>query len=998
MVKTRGLGHVLEVWGEGMVMILTVLPSAEGRLHRHAGNGYLSLLTMLCCVPEAEAAVAGDELMVDVDAHDTGPETDAQDIGAQDAVDEPEGFPGEPRDPSVLTEYADHVAASIWSGQERPELKLSSHGRKVHNLGRPVPAIEDMVVGTGLSPLIACSIDTDDRGLISSFIERWHRETSSFHLPVGEVSIMLDNVASLLHLPIIGAFHDFQPLRTNEAVLLLVELLMVSAKVTMTETDQCGVAYVCLQWLRDVYQRKCQTQHWIAVARAYLLHLLDCTLFANKSATHALCDLTLAGWYAWGATVCGSKATMMIHQDVLMMPKLKELIKHSRFHSKIQESNEEIKKHQAKSNQDTFIINSTPLLNYSEATCSNNDLVHMYDQLNDVSLSTSRQFAGYITLLQLRSAMLIRTTTRCEEGIYSDVQAAPGSSEDPRCLLDAICGASTCAGLSSDFVLLGTALLGAYTDMRGLCASLAMSSAFLHTLSIHGCHMMTWTHYLDHLAAAGQCAPDYIDWFFVISHPFMTAPQTDPPRDAYATQPSHIPHEVAPTLTHADPDADEPKHAVEACHAIAEALEQHLNTLGTSTHEEVIQKCLRIAKGVTEDHDWWHGSKTSDGEALLLPIWELTKQITASRVLGSVQLAKWITVAQNRPCKMANSTETSILSSSLIFATTAASAVASATMTPLNVEAPPNRLLDLVAKGLAVEKGDITRGTGSSKSFPKHETRHLSEHKVSKIKQMLLPEAKDGPVRPVIRTYYDHIQPINDLDFHPQGTILISGAKDQTIKFFDISKTNAKRAYRVIQDTHNVRSVSFHPSGDFLLAGTDHAIPHLYDINTFQCYLSANIPETSPSSMYVTASKDGAIRLWDGITANCVRSITAAHGTAEATSAIFTKDQRFVLSCGKDSTLKLWEVGSGRLVKQYLGAIHTQLRCQAIFNETEEFILSIDELSNEIVIWDAMTTEKVAKWPSNHVGAPRWLEHSPIESAFISCGTDRSVRFWKETV
>ncbi|RDX67462.1 Cleavage stimulation factor subunit 50 [Mucuna pruriens] len=372
----------------------------------------------------------------------------------------------------------------------------------------------------------------------------------------------------------------------------------------------------------------------------------------------------------------------------------------------------------------------------------------------------------------------------------------------------------------------------------------------------------------------------------------------------------------------------------------------------------------------------------------------------------------------------------------------AASAVASATMTPLNVEAPPNRLLDLVAKGLAAEKDGITRGTsaspfrdfatsmpdmkGSSKSFPKHETRHLSEHKniarcarfsadgrfvatgsadtsiklfeVSKIKQMLLPETKDGPVRPVIRTYYDHIQPINDLDFHPQGTILISGAKDQTIKFFDISKTNAKRAYRVIQDTHNVRSVSFHPSGDFLLAGTDHAIPHLYDINTFQCYLSANMPETSPSAMYVTASKDGAIRLWDGITANCVRSITGAHGTAEATSAIFTKDQRFVLSCGKDSTIKLWEVGSGRLVKQYLGAIHTQLRCQAIFNETEEFILSIDELSNEIVIWDAMTTEKVAKWPSNHVGAPRWLEHSPVESAFISCGTDRSVRFWKETV
>ncbi|KHG20393.1 hypothetical protein F383_02344 [Gossypium arboreum] len=501
--------------------------------------------------------------------------------------------------------------------------------------------------------------------------------------------------------------------------------------------------------------------------------------------------------------------------------------------------------------------------------------------------------------------------------------------------------------------------------------------------------------------------------------------------------------------------------------------------------------------------------------------------------------------------------------------TQAARAVASATMTPLDVEAPPNKLLELVAKGLAVEKDETLRGVpsstlfdlgtalgyglnpdprvssvdfrqyplakfpcffpctvtpllasargahkgwdglpdedwpggraylrrrqmagpghqasikgvrkgrygdtaltitnpgltdehtledgggtwnidkdsavqdtkGSSKSFPKHETRHLSEHKniarcarfspdgrfvatgsadtsiklfeISKIKQMMLPDSKEGPVRPVIRTFYDHVQPINDLDFHPQSTVLISGAKDNTIKFFDFSKATAKRAFRVIQDTHNVRSVSFHPSGDFLLAGTDHPIAHLYDVNTFQCYLSANSPEigvngainqvrySSTGGMYVTASKDGAIRLWDGVSASCVRAIAGAHRTAEATSACFTKDQRFVLSCGKDSAVKLWEIGTGRLVKQYLGATHTQLRCQAVFNDTEEFVLSIDEPSNEIVIWDALTADKVAKWPSNHIGVPRWIEHSPTEAAFISCGTDRSVRFWKENL
>ncbi|KAK8482265.1 hypothetical protein V6N11_047087 [Hibiscus sabdariffa] len=177
--------------------------------------------------------------------------------------------------------------------------------------------------------------------------------------------------------------------------------------------------------------------------------------------------------------------------------------------------------------------------------------------------------------------------------------------------------------------------------------------------------------------------------------------------------------------------------------------------------------------------------------------------------------------------------------------------------------------------------------TGSADTSIKH-------FEISKIKQMMLPDSKDGLVRPAIRTFYDHAQPINYLDFHPQNTVLISGAKDNTIKFFDFSKATAKRALRVIQDTHNVRSVSFHPSGDFLIAGTDHPIAHLYDVNTFQCYLSANPPEmgvngainqvrySSTGGMYVTASKDGAIRLWDGVSASCVRSIVGAHGAVEA--------------------------------------------------------------------------------------------------------------------
>ena len=40
-------------------------------------------------------------------------------LASDGTTDDDEGFPGGPRDPSILIGFADHVAHSIWSGQVR---------------------------------------------------------------------------------------------------------------------------------------------------------------------------------------------------------------------------------------------------------------------------------------------------------------------------------------------------------------------------------------------------------------------------------------------------------------------------------------------------------------------------------------------------------------------------------------------------------------------------------------------------------------------------------------------------------------------------------------------------------------------------------------------------------------------------------------------------------------------------------------------------------------
>ncbi|MCI40570.1 serine/threonine-protein phosphatase 7 long form-like protein, partial [Trifolium medium] len=74
----------------------------------------------------------------------------------------------------------------------RVTLAPVSHGRKMKLLDLEVPNEEwfrERLTVTGLADLAKSGYQHLDPALISAFAERWHDETSSFHMPAGEITV-----------------------------------------------------------------------------------------------------------------------------------------------------------------------------------------------------------------------------------------------------------------------------------------------------------------------------------------------------------------------------------------------------------------------------------------------------------------------------------------------------------------------------------------------------------------------------------------------------------------------------------------------------------------------------------------------------------------------------------------------------------------------------------------------------------------------------------------
>eukprot|EP01048_Picozoa_sp_COSAG05_P019263 COSAG05_NODE_2972_length_2450_cov_68.754573_1_plen_651_part_10 len=190
--------------------------------------------------------------------------------------------------------------------------------------------------------------------------------------------------------------------------------------------------------------------------------------------------------------------------------------------------------------------------------------------------------------------------------------------------------------------------------------------------------------------------------------------------------------------------------------------------------------------------------------------------------------------------------------------------------------------------------------------------------------RLCLPARVD--ISPTIHQLIGHSDAVSSASFSPDGTKVVSGSGDQTVRIWDAVTGECEQTLEGHSDY--VLSASFSPDGTKVVScsGDDFAIllgtesdktVRIWDAVTGECEQtleghSRGVTSASFSpdgTKVVSGSNDETVRLWDAVTGECEQTLEGH--SAGVMSASFSPDGTKVVSGSNDETVRIWDAVTG---------------------------------------------------------------------------------------
>jgi WD40 repeat protein len=246
---------------------------------------------------------------------------------------------------------------------------------------------------------------------------------------------------------------------------------------------------------------------------------------------------------------------------------------------------------------------------------------------------------------------------------------------------------------------------------------------------------------------------------------------------------------------------------------------------------------------------------------------------------------------------------------------------------------------------------------------------------------------------------HGHSAFINSLAFSPNGSLLLSGSYDHSIKLWNMDFGNLIQ--NLVEPRH-ITNLTY--KNQRLAVGCSDGIVRIWNYPQLELVYSlvghdsaVNTVIFDNTNKLYSASNDNTIAEWDLDSGSIVHNYLGH--TKRVTSLAYTDSLHLLISGSEDQTILLWDTVSKQSVKLY--KFSDYFSTQIKFDEKLNLIIATNGnnlrgnawFKRPIIIWDAITKHELATL-NGHIGGVDAVAISPNHDLLATAGDDHIIRLW----
>ncbi|KAJ7190085.1 WD40 repeat-like protein [Mycena pura] len=250
-----------------------------------------------------------------------------------------------------------------------------------------------------------------------------------------------------------------------------------------------------------------------------------------------------------------------------------------------------------------------------------------------------------------------------------------------------------------------------------------------------------------------------------------------------------------------------------------------------------------------------------------------------------------------------------------------------------------------------------------------------------------------------------HTDFVRSVAFSPDGMQIVSGSDDRTVRIWD-SQTGAALAAPLEGHTESVQSVAFSPDGMRLLSVSPEGTVQIWDSQTGAALGASSLEGLtswfesvafSPDGMQIVSgsgdsgSGDATVQIWDSHTGAALGAPLKGHTNA-VISVAFSPDGMRIVSGSYDFNVQIWDSETGAALGAPLEG-HTMPVESVAFSPDGLWIVS-GSMDYTVRIWDSQTGAALGAPLEGHTDTVRSVAFSPDGMQIVSGSHDGTVRIW----